>query len=59
MRITGLAILGLLLLGGVSEARFLKGKESNYSKYNAPTWGNRFKQTLTNLPVRLQPYVKP
>jgi hypothetical protein len=58
MRITGLAILALLFLGGVAEARFLKGKESNYSKYNAPTWGNRFKQTLINLPPRMQPYVR-
>ena len=59
MRIAGLTMLALLFLGGVSEARFLKGKQSNYSKYNSPTWGNRWKQTLSNLPLRVQPYIRP
>lgn len=45
-----LALLVVLLASVAAEA-------SNYRKYNDPTWGGRWKQTLRTKEVRIHPYI--
>lgn len=45
-----LAILIVLLVSAVAEAK-------NYKKYNNPTWGNRWKQTLKTKAFYINPYI--
>jgi hypothetical protein len=48
---TALAVLVVLLASAVAEAG------SNYRKYNDPTWGNRWKQSLKIKIVNFHPYI--
>jgi hypothetical protein len=47
---SALVILVVLALSAVAEAK-------NYRKYNTPTWGNRWKQTLIVKEVRVHPFI--
>ena len=47
---TAFAVLMVLLVSAAAEA-------SNYRKYNEPTWGTRWKQSLKIKPVNFQPYI--
>jgi len=48
---SALAVLIVLLLSAAAEAK-------NYRKYNSPTWGSRWKQTLQNKPNNyVHPYI--